>query len=61
MKSILLREIRHYLTFVIFFDRAFCENKENKRFLSAPDFGKIVKCMFPNVKARRLGTRGNSK
>lgn len=38
-----------------------CENKDSKRFLSAPDFGKIVKCLFPNVKARRLGTRGNSK
>ncbi|XP_066918867.1 transcription factor SPT20 homolog [Clytia hemisphaerica] len=41
--------------------KIFCEQKGNKRFLSAPDFGKIVKCMFPNVKARRLGTRGNSK
>ena len=31
------------------------------RTLSAPDFGKIIKCVFPRVKARRLGTRGNSK
>ncbi|XP_057316115.1 uncharacterized protein LOC130657167 [Hydractinia symbiolongicarpus] len=41
--------------------RAYCEKNGSKRFLSAPDFGKIVKCIFPNVKARRLGTRGNSK
>lgn len=41
--------------------RAYCEAESLTRFLSAPDFGKIVKCIYPNVKARRLGTRGNSK
>ena len=24
-------------------------------------FGKIIRCVFPNIKTRRLGTRGNSK
>ena len=41
--------------------RAHCESVNAVRVLSAPDFGKIIKCVFPNVKARRLGTRGNSK
>ena len=41
--------------------RAHCESVNAARVLSAPDFGKIIKCVFPNVKARRLGTRGNSK
>ncbi|XP_070536833.1 DNA-binding protein RFX7-like [Ptychodera flava] len=40
--------------------RAFCESS-NHSVLSAADFGKIIKCVFPNIKARRLGTRGNSK
>ncbi|KAK3729263.1 hypothetical protein QZH41_011899, partial [Actinostola sp. cb2023] len=41
--------------------RAYCESMNAARTLSAPDFGKIIKCVFPRVKARRLGTRGNSK
>lgn len=41
--------------------RAYCDSVNAVRVLSAPDFGKIIKCVFPNVKARRLGTRGNSK
>lgn len=41
--------------------RAHCESVNAARVLSAPDFGKIIKCVFPYVKARRLGTRGNSK
>lgn len=41
--------------------KAHCESVNAVRVLSAPDFGKIIKCVFPNVKARRLGTRGNSK
>ena len=41
--------------------RAYCESESLHRVLSAPDFGKIVKCIYPDVKARRLGTRGNSK
>ena len=41
--------------------RAHCESVNAVRVLSAPDFGKIIKCVFPYVKARRLGTRGNSK
>ncbi|XP_068743709.1 DNA-binding protein RFX7-like [Montipora capricornis] len=41
--------------------KAHCESMNAARTLSAPDFGKIIKCVFPRVKARRLGTRGNSK
>lgn len=41
--------------------KAYCESMNAARTLSAPDFGKIIKCVFPRVKARRLGTRGNSK
>ncbi|EDO41435.1 predicted protein, partial [Nematostella vectensis] len=41
--------------------KAYCESMSASRTLSAPDFGKIIKCVFPRVKARRLGTRGNSK
>eukprot|EP00795_Rhopilema_esculentum_P003622 gene3622-14856_t len=40
--------------------RSYCESLGANRTLSAPDFGKIIKCVFPKVKARRLGTRGNS-
>ena len=29
--------------------------------LNTADFGKIMKCVFPNVKPRRLGQRGQSK
>lgn len=53
------------LRFVVKIDktdfRAHCESMNAARTLSAPDFGKIIKCVFPRVKARRLGTRGNSK
>ena len=31
------------------------------KFLSQADFGKVMKCAFPNVKPRRLGQRGQSK
>ncbi|XP_071942707.1 uncharacterized protein [Antedon mediterranea] len=40
--------------------RNFCE-MSNYQILSAADFGKHVKQVFPNIKVRRLGTRGNSK
>ncbi|XP_078473540.1 DNA-binding protein RFX7-like [Lampetra planeri] len=40
--------------------KGYCENLGH-RFLSAADFGKLMKNVFPNMKARRLGTRGNSK
>lgn len=29
--------------------------------LSQADFGKVMKQVYPKVKARRLGTRGNSR
>ncbi|XP_050315717.1 uncharacterized protein LOC126750216 isoform X2 [Anthonomus grandis grandis] len=38
----------------------FCEKNEIKA-LSQADFGKVMKQVFPKVRARRLGQRGNSK
>ncbi|XP_072020020.1 LOW QUALITY PROTEIN: uncharacterized protein [Amphiura filiformis] len=40
--------------------KSYCENS-SIHVLSPADFGKIMKSMFPNVKGRRLGTRGNSR
>lgn len=40
--------------------RSYCDNLGYNP-LSAADFGKIMKNVFPNMKARRLGMRGKSK
>ncbi|XP_022084560.1 DNA-binding protein RFX7-like [Acanthaster planci] len=40
--------------------RMHCESA-TRRVLSPADFGKIMKSVFPQVKQRRLGTRGNAK
>ncbi|XP_066577516.1 DNA-binding protein RFX5 isoform X2 [Amia ocellicauda] len=40
--------------------RRYCENLQY-RTLSAANFGKIIRDIFPNIKARRLGGRGQSK
>ncbi|XP_069768032.1 DNA-binding protein RFX7 isoform X2 [Narcine bancroftii] len=40
--------------------KGYCDNLGYNS-LSAADFGKIMKNVFPNMKARRLGTRGKSK
>ncbi|XP_025084211.1 uncharacterized protein LOC112558159 [Pomacea canaliculata] len=40
--------------------RAYCESHELKPLCPA-DFGKVLKCIFPNVKPRRLGQRGQSR
>nr|XP_015192110.1 PREDICTED: DNA-binding protein RFX5 [Lepisosteus oculatus] len=40
--------------------RKHCENLQY-RALSAANFGKIIRDIFPNIKARRLGGRGQSK
>lgn len=45
---------------VLFSFRSYCDNLGYHP-LSAADFGKIMKNVFPNMKARRLGTRGKSK
>ncbi|KAJ0003801.1 hypothetical protein NQD34_008899, partial [Periophthalmus magnuspinnatus] len=37
-----------------------CENLQHRP-LSAANFGKIIRDIFPNIKARRLGGRGQSK
>lgn len=42
------------------FLRSYCDNL-GYHALSAADFGKIMKNVFPNMKARRLGMRGKSK
>ncbi|TNN39586.1 DNA-binding protein RFX5 [Liparis tanakae] len=38
----------------------YCENLQHRP-LSAANFGKIIRDIFPNIKARRLGGRGQSK
>ncbi|XP_040044679.2 DNA-binding protein RFX5 [Gasterosteus aculeatus] len=40
--------------------RRHCENLQHRP-LSAANFGKIIRDIFPNIKARRLGGRGQSK
>ncbi|KAJ8002553.1 hypothetical protein DPEC_G00160100 [Dallia pectoralis] len=40
--------------------KSYCDNLAYHS-LSAADFGKIMKNVFPNMKARRLGMRGKSK
>ncbi|XP_014845104.1 PREDICTED: DNA-binding protein RFX5-like isoform X4 [Poecilia mexicana] len=40
--------------------KSYCDNLGYNP-LSAADFGKIMKNVFPNMKARRLGMRGKSK
>lgn len=44
----------------LFLHRSYCDNLGYNP-LSAADFGKIMKNVFPNMKARRLGMRGKSK
>lgn len=44
----------------LFSCRSYCDNLGYNP-LSAADFGKIMKNVFPNMKARRLGMRGKSK
>lgn len=48
------------LIYVTMSFRSFCDNL-NYHPLSAADFGKMMKNVFPNMKARRLGMRGKSK
>lgn len=43
-----------------FLCRKHCESLQ-QRPLSAANFGKIIRDIFPNIKARRLGGRGQSK
>ncbi|XP_050397776.2 mucin-4 [Patella vulgata] len=40
--------------------KEYCDSHDRK-FLCPADFGKVMKCVFPNVKARRLGQRGQSR
>lgn len=40
--------------------KIYCENNKVKP-LSTADFGKVMKQVFPSVRPRRLGTRGNSR
>ncbi len=48
------------IRWVLFSCRSYCDNLGYNP-LSAADFGKIMKNVFPNMKARRLGMRGKSK
>ena len=40
--------------------REYC-NVNNLKALSTADFGKVMKQVYPQVRPRRLGTRGNSR
>lgn len=40
--------------------RSFCGQNRIKN-LSTADFGKVMKQVYPKVRPRRLGTRGNSQ
>ncbi|XP_026205543.1 DNA-binding protein RFX5 [Anabas testudineus] len=40
--------------------KRYCDNLQHRP-LSAANFGKIIRDIFPNIKARRLGGRGQSK
>lgn len=40
--------------------RSYC-GRVNIKPLSTADFGKVMKQVFPNIRPRRLGTRGNSR
>ena len=63
-ESVISTNIRYWLFYnptpVLFFSRSYCDNLGYNP-LSAADFGKIMKNVFPNMKARRLGMRGKSK
>ena len=47
-----------YLIYLNF--REYCNHNQLKQ-LSTADFGKVMKQVFPQVRPRRLGTRGNSR
>lgn len=49
-----------YYLIILLSCRSYCDNLGYNP-LSAADFGKIMKNVFPNMKARRLGMRGKSK
>jgi hypothetical protein len=44
----------------MFVCRLYCDT-HNLKPLSTADFGKLMKSVFPNVKPRRLGQRGQSR
>lgn len=60
MQAGLLYWLWFHSRFISLCCRSYCDNLGYHP-LSAADFGKIMKNVFPNMKARRLGTRGKSK
>jgi RFX DNA-binding domain len=50
--------LKHFFRHVGF--RSFC-GKINIKPLSTADFGKVMKQVFPDIRPRRLGTRGHSR
>lgn len=46
--------------YFFFLCRAYCAREDVKP-LSTADFGKVMKQIFPSIRPRRLGTRGNSR
>lgn len=49
-----------YNLMLIYYCRAYCTTA-NLKPLSTADFGKVMKQVFPNLRPRRLGTRGHSR
>lgn len=49
-----------YLNIELLVFRTYCNTNKMKP-LSTADFGKVMKQVFPHVRPRRLGTRGNSR
>ena len=45
---------------MLFYSRDYC-NFNSLKPLSTADFGKVMKQVYPQVRPRRLGTRGNSR
>lgn len=60
LKKCGLMTLQIYFVYMCSSFRSFCDNL-NYHPLSAADFGKMMKNVFPNMKARRLGMRGKSK
>ena len=48
------------LIHLVISNREYC-NVNNLKALSTADFGKVMKQVYPQVRPRRLGTRGNSR
>lgn len=51
----------YFLKFVLPFTYSMYCTRNSMKPLSTADFGKVMKQVYPRVRPRRLGTRGNSR